>query len=174
MRCSIIACGETGALWDGKGASIGVNDAWKFGNTTDSLIVVNTFTRELERQKFIAECRPHNGFYSNLNRWRLHPNYKQLTLIRYTKGDINISKVYHSSTSPFIAMSLAASQGYKEIVLYGVDMVNHRVIKDYLLLREVELYERFSKALEKHGVKVYLASDFGALKEILPVWSSAQ
>ncbi len=167
---SIIGCGESGALWNGMGASIGVNDCIKFGNTTDSLVVVNTFTRELERQKIIADCRPHNGFYSNLNRWRMHPNYKQLVLTRYTKGEININKVYHSSTSPFIAMSLAASQGFKEIVLYGVDMVNHPIIKSYMLLREIELFVRFTKGLEKHGVKVYLASDFGALRNDLPIW----
>ncbi len=166
---NIIACGPTGELWDGTGPSIGVNDCWKFGNTTDRLIVVNTFAKEHERQKFIADCRPQGGFYSNLSRWKYHPNYKELNIIRYTKGDIRLDKIYHSATSSFIAMSMAATLGFKEIVIYGVDFTNHRVIKDYILMREIELYDRFVKALEKHGVKVYLASNYGALKDTIPV-----
>jgi len=170
MRVSIIGCGQTAALWDGKGASIGVNDCWKFGNTTDALVVVDSFTRQLDRQKLIAECMPNAGFYSNLNRWKHHPQYKQLVFTAYTSGDVRINRVYHSTTSPFIAMSLAATQGFKEIVLYGVDLVDHTYIRGYLLLSEVKKFDGYTKALEKHGVKVYLASEFGALKEILPVW----
>jgi hypothetical protein len=170
MTAHIIGCGETGAFWDGQGESIGVNDCIKFGNPTGSLIVVNSFTRELERQKFIADCRPVNGFYSNLNRWAHHPDYKPLRLKRYTKGGINIKEVYHTATSTFIAISLAASQGFTDIVLYGVDFTNHRVIKGYLLADEVDKYRRYCKELNKLGVNVYLYQSYGALKSVLPEW----
>ncbi len=173
-RISLIACGESGALWDGKGPSIGVNDAWKFGKHTDILLTVNAFKSEPERQSIVANSRP-KEFYSNLNFWKTHPNYKELVIRRFS-GEVRFDKIYHSSThmgtSPFIAISLAAHKGYKEIVLYGVDFTSHKTMHGNILEKEVKAYLKFITELGKFGVKVYLYSNYGAFQNKLPVWKN--
>jgi hypothetical protein len=169
MICNVIGLGETAELWDGQGFSIGVNDCFKF-RQTDCLVVVNSFRKLPEREKIITESRPVQGFYSNMSKWSHHPFYKTLNLQKFTKR-AEPDKVYHSQTSPFIAISLAAYLGYTEIVLYGVDMVSHPAFKNHKLINEVRQYVLFVKELEKQGVKVYLYTNFGALAEHLPVWN---
>lgn len=172
MKCSIVGLGETATLWDGKGYSIGVNDCWKYGKTTDVLVVVNNFKKEPERYRIINDSRPRE-FYSNLTWWRHHPNFKELTMRRFT-GHIREGTIYHSSThlgtSPFIAISLAVNKGFKEIVLYGVDFTCHKVMKGNALDKEVKAYLKLIAELGKFGVRIYLYSNYGAFKDLLPVW----
>ncbi len=175
MKCSIIGCGETGALWDGSGYSIGVNDCWKFGKPTDCLVVVNSLSEDPARQQMVISSRPKDGFFTNLNRWAKHPNYRQMVLRSYSGGavvtfpDSDPARCYHSTTSPFIAISLAANKGFKEIVLYGVDFVSHKVVKDKLLEREIKMYVKFITEFEKIGVKIYIYKNYGALADKVPV-----
>lgn len=168
MTCNIIGLGETSTLWNGEGFSIGVNDCFRH-QPTDALVVVNSFRKEQERYKIINDSRPAQGFYSSLSTWAHHPCYKPLNLRRFNKG-IRSGTIYHAATSPFIAISLAVYLGYTEIVLYGVDFTNHRMVNGYRLKREVEAYLNYAKELEKLGVKVYLYQNYGAFKDLIPVY----
>lgn len=168
--CNILACGQTVTNWDGQGYSIGVNDCWKYGIITDRLIVVNSLTKWPDRRSIVLRSTPKDGLYSQISSFNHHPNYKHIGPMQRWRSKIAQGTLYHSSTSPFIGISMAHNMGFKEIVLWGVDFINHPNVKGNTLTREIMYYETFSKALLKEGTKVYLGSEFGALKEILPIW----
>lgn len=169
QRVNIISCGPSGANWDGKGDSIGVNDCEKFGKKVQALVVVNS-RFEPERERIILNTIAPYGFYSQLLYWHGHPNFKHLPkMTAYTsRRKIDLHTLYSARTSPFVAISLAAMVGYTEIVLHGVDFEKHPIVKDHVLKNEIFLYEHYAKSLEMLGVKVYLSSDYGELKGFLP------
>lgn len=169
---SVVACGPTGSLWDGSGPSIGVNDAEKFGRPVGALIVVNS-DFELPRLQIIKKTLAPAGFYSQLNYWSSQPNFRYLPPMKRFNGRENLCDdfkyVYSSRTSPFVAISLAALWGHKEIVLYGVDFENHPVVNGDRLSREVDAYKRLCTRLEKRGIIVSLSTYYGALAKFLPI-----
>jgi len=172
MICHIIGCGESGKYWDGNGFSIGVNDCFKFGHHPDILIVVNNMRRFQERKKIIDATRPRVKLYG-LGSWSNHPNYQHIDYMNIWKGDLKKGKLYKSKTSPFIAVTMAYSLGYDKIVLWGVDFVNHRIVKGSKLKSEVSNFESLQKALLKNGASMYLGgtnefTNQGALKDALP------
>lgn len=170
MIAAVIACGETAKLWKGEGYSIGVNDCWRHGLITDRIVVVNGMRKYPDRLKTILSCTPKDGLYSHIVGFCHHPNFKHIGSMQRWKGVYKPGVLYHASSSPFIALSMAHNMGFKEIVLYGCDMVSHQTLKNNTLKREMQCFESFSKALLKEGTNVYLGSEFGALKEILPIW----
>lgn len=162
----VLGCGPSGKEWGGHGFSIGVNDCLKFGKGVNALVCVNSdFTPE--RMKIIRETVAQNGFYSQLRFWCTHPDFIKLET-RTFKHTIEPGVVYHSRTSPFIAISLAVTLGHKEITLYGVDFDNHPIMKDDTLSREVDTYMRFIEHLKPLGVTVNLGVDTGAFKGLVP------
>lgn len=170
--CSIIACGQTATKWNKEGYSIGVNDCWGKGITTDRLIVVNGLRKYPDRLKTVLNSWPKDGLYSQIAGFNHHPNYKHIgSMIRWKERNFKSGVLYYSSSSPFIALSMAHNMGFKEIVLHGVDMVDHPTLKNNALQRELRQFETFYKALLKEGTKVYLGTSFGALKDILPAWN---
>jgi len=169
MRCSIIALGDTGTLWDGSGFSIGVNDAWKFGKPTDALLCVNVFMENPARQKIVADSRPKAGFYSsNTRMWVNHPNYIPMLNLKRFEGKYVKGELYYRHTSTFIAITLAVKLGYTEIVLYGHDLTNHKNVKNRILEAEIKATLELVRELEKYQIKVYLYKPFGAFKGLLP------
>lgn len=172
MICSVVGCGQTAINWKGEGYSIGVNDCWRFNIITDRIIVVNSLIKWPERRKVIMNSTPKDGLYSMISNFSHHPNYKHIGSMQRWKGNgFKPGTLYYSSTSPFIALSMAHNMGFKEIVLYGVDFIDHPNVKGNSLKREVMQFDSFCKALLKEGTKVYLSSEFGALKDYLPVWN---
>lgn len=172
MTVHIIGCGSTGANWDGKGPSIGVNDCWKFGKSTGSLLVLNrksTFTPE--RLKIIEESKP-TLFYSNLDEWR--KPFKDMRKIDTTRwnGTMINNVIYHSKTSPFCALSLAYNLGYRIMVLWGVDFVDHASYSPGKHGFEAEKlqYYSFIKTLKTKGAQVY-AGCYGSTLG-LPIYKS--
>lgn len=169
MRCNLIACGPTGSLWDGSGHSIGVNDCWKFGRPTEALLIVDGFQGVADRERaiIIRNSRP-KYFFSQRTDWGQQPGYKRIEITRW-RGEIRSGEIYHNNgSSPFIALSLCHVAGFKEVVMYGVDLVGHPVLKGELLEKQVRDFKEFGEQLEMRGTKVYLASAFGALKDIFP------
>lgn len=172
MTCSIIACGQTATNWDKQGYSIGVNDCWKYNLITDRLIVVNGLRKYPDRLKTVLASRPKDGLYSQIASFTHHPNYKHIgSMQRWKEGILKKGVLYHSSSSPFIALSMAHNMGFKEIVIWGVDLIDHPTIKNNTLRKELRMFETFCKALLKERTNVYLGTSFGALKDILPVWN---
>lgn len=172
---SIIALGESASQFDGKGDTLGVNDAWRHFHT-DILLVCdppNRFTPE--RRKIITDSKP-RLFISNQLPWmrhfmpednadRIRPSmrYNELFFsdgrkMRFSpwKGLFNTDRVHYSLTSPFVAINLAYKLGYKEIVLWGVDFKTHKSYKHGSLGLETEKrrYKELITALAGIGVSV--------------------
>lgn len=162
-RISIIGCGETGALWDGQGPSLGVNDCEKFGKRVDYLLIVNAAGKfSPERYRTIESSRP-KMMFSQLKRWgEVFTNFKHIPIKEWRGTEIEPKTIYHSKTSPFVAISLAYCLGYSEAVLYGVDFKTHHAFApgkpdfEYEKIR----YEKFCQMLdEKYGFKVFLGAE---------------
>lgn len=162
MTVNVIGCGPSGANWNGKGYSIGVNDCQKFGNPVDRLIVVNQ-DFEPERMSIIQQSRPKDGLWSQLAFWTVHPCYKHL----FTKQFHHVASdkyIYHSISSPFIAVSMAAFMGADDIVMWGVDFTDHPVVNGDRLNREVDTYVRYIELLRVRGITVSLGTKTGVFK----------
>lgn len=172
MTYNIIACGETGSKWDGTGLSIGVNDCWKFGKATQSLLICNQPARfSRERLEVITRSRPLK-FYTNSHMWKGF--FSDYTLIKLRSWDGHLRKdvVQHTDTSPFVAMSLAYQLGATKIVLWGVDFTTHHIYNTMNgnAKMEVRQYRQFIDALRLEGVDTYLGARGGLLEEFLTVY----
>jgi hypothetical protein len=172
MIVSIVACGESAKHWFNTRCdiSIGVNDCVKFGHEVDWLVVVNSPLKfKGGRLQTITRSKPKRFLCHNSN-WNAHfPNTELLTLKPFS-GSVLKDRVYKSMTSPFVAITLAFNAGATDIILFGIDFLNHPNVKDKLLKSELKEYKRLFDSLESKGVKVWLGNDQTVLKEYLPVW----
>lgn len=130
-KVNVLGLGDSLKTFEG-GLSIGVNDIWS-RYKTDYLVCVdyrNRFTPE--RLKTIDNSKPIK-FYSQLTDWSDRRDFEKIELqIDYPNYicQLNIKTVPKSLCSPFVACAIA----YKylkatEIHLYGVDLVNHPLLK---------------------------------------------
>lgn len=169
MICQVLGLGES--IKDFKeyeGYRIGVNDIYQY-TYCDRVVVVNDFKKLPERKHYIDTCRPLDGLWSQLRCWQYHPDYRKLSFQPWN-GVFKDKTVFSGKSSPFIALTMAYSIGFKEIVLWGVDMNTHNVIKDRTKIVELNNFTTFITQIEKRGVKVFKGSEYSALK--LPVWQS--
>lgn len=188
MTVSVIGCGDSAKEWFKTPVhmSIGVNDAFKFGHQFDYLVCVNSPLKffpsakngRVDRLKTITETKP-KKFYCHDSRWKDHfANYQLLTMRpfigKYIKG-----RIYSSKTSPFVAITLAASLGATEIIIWGVDMITHHKFsalapakhqRDFDL--ELSYYMILFEELEKHGIKCYVGNENTVLKRYLQTYKS--
>lgn len=168
---SVIGCGESGALWDGTGPSLGVNDCEKFGKPVDFLLLLNHRHKFADhRLQYIEGARPKMA-YSHIAKWgQVFTNFTQIETRIWPGLEIKPNVIYHSKTSPFCAISLGHVMGFKEIVLYGVDFKSHHSYSPGRPHFEQEKirYETFVQWLEEAGTKVYTIKK-GNLN--LPVWT---
>lgn len=158
---TIVACGESAKDWIPRGHSIGVNDAWKWGKPTDSLLVCN---RPVEfgqgRLQTIINSKPET-FYSHKSNWAYaFPNWKKINLCQWY-GRLVKGQHYSSNTSPFIALTLAYNLGATDIIIWGVDMIDHTIYNPENPYRdkEVEVYMQLIKELKEEGVNVYIGEN---------------
>lgn len=179
MRINILGLGDSAKHYKGQGPLIGVNDAKRWGFEPEYLLLLNTpvqFTKD--RLEIIKNTRVKTRIFSNSpDKWKkVFREDVQLFNSRSWSHSNRLQKIsknylYHSKTSPFAAISLAYSFGYDEIVLWGVDFVNHRAYspgKD-MFRHEIDNYKSFCMSLNEVGVKVYLGSEESNLY-FLPVW----
>lgn len=174
MVISISACGESGFDW-GKTPcdySIGVNDFFKFGYPANELLLVNSpksFTPDrletIKSTKF-DKVLTHSGTWD-----KIFPQNERIRMQSFSKH-LEKGHVYSSKTSPFVAMSLAFNLGATDIILHGVDLIDHPAIKDKLLNYEIRNIQSFTKLLKDQGCNVWLSKPIGALKYIIPHWNS--
>lgn len=175
MTFNIIGCGDTAFLWDGKGASIGVNDCEKIGRDVQTLILVNDpsefaeYRLETIKQSKAKIITDDLCFHS----WCKHfGDVRMIHLFKYSgETTLKPSRLYHSATSPFVAMSVAFSYGAKEIVLWGVDMMTHHKFnpRNQSHANEVGKYINFSGALRRAGCPVFVGHPDSYLSRYLPV-----
>lgn len=172
---TIVACGDSAKDWVQTGTSIGVNDSWRWGKPTDALLVCNKPTdfKHDGRLQVITESKP-KTFYSHKGNWAYaFPEWKKISLVHWY-GVIRKGQQYSSNSSPFIALSLAWNLGAKDIIMWGVDMVNHKTFNPDNPYRdkEVKVYMELIAALKEEGVSVWLGSKGGAFDNLIPIYES--
>jgi hypothetical protein len=183
MKVSIVGCGDSAKEWFKVTCdmSIGVNDCVKFGHEVDNLVVVNTPAKfqpsykngHVNRLKTIIESKPKRFFCHNSGWKPYFPNY-ELVGMRPFVLNYKRNRIYSSKTSPFVAICLAVSLGGTELIIWGVDMVNHHRWsvgkKDFGL--ELSHYQILFEELEKNGIKVWLGNEASTLNKFLPIYKS--
>jgi hypothetical protein len=171
MIYSIIACGDSAKDWIPRGVCLGVNDAAKWGKPLDALLVCNRPEQfETERLDTIINTRAR--FFSNKANWvRWFPGWEKVSMVTWY-GNYNPKQVYSSGTSPFIAITLAAKLGAKDIILWGVDMLVHHIYntKNPQTDREIRNYLQLFDALAEKEIRVWLGSKGSCFDNYLPLW----
>lgn len=176
MIVSVVACGASAQYYDGSGFSIGVNDAFKWGHKLNFLLVVNhptKFRSEPERFDTITQSKPEK-FISHSSAWRTwFPNLELIRLYTY-HSRADKFRIYHSQTSPFVAISYAVTMGATDIILWGVDFIDHKIFRAESKKQryEVDVYHQFINSISKHGVRVWLGAEGSALE--LPLWKKTE
>lgn len=175
MTISIVACGSSAEGWNKVPCdrSISVNDSWKWGHPTTDLLVANQPLKFPQHRLNIIKASIPKRFWSQLSSWSTY--FPNMAHIRLTSWDGHLyperlDTFSHADTSPFIAISMAYKFGAKDIILWGVDMVDHHIYHagNMQLKTEIKRYHAMIEALDKEGVKVWLGAPGSALN--LPVW----
>jgi len=172
MLYSVIGCGDSSKNWVPRGITIGVNDSLRFGRDTDVLILVNAPAKFKERLNVIKKSKA-KVLTNSVHTWKPYfPECQKIERLISFNSRILKNFVYMSQTSPIIAISYAIKQGAKEIILWGVDFLNHRKWAKGTKAgdREIAVYCRFFKECERIGVKVYLGANGTAFDNLLPVY----
>lgn len=181
MTISIIGCGDTAKDWIPRGHTLGVNDSWKWGKPTDSLVICNrptNFTND--RLKTIVESKP-KTFYSHKSNWAyVFPAWQRIRLKewigdfqpRMDKLPLGDRHCYYSNTISFIALSLCYQLGATEIIMWGCDFVNHKLFHagNPETEKEVRKHLELIRCLNDHGVKVWLGAEVTAFDGKLEVY----
>lgn len=175
MTVFCIGCGPSAENWFNHphDVSIGVQDAIKFGKDTDYLILIDSlqgFKREPDRVKLIAQSKA--KILTNGDTWKsIHPKYERLHLKLFGRH-LKKGHVYSSKSSPFVALSYAFNLGATDIVMFGVDMRNHRLFNDGSRMQQYELrnLEKICRMMSDQGVRVWVSSKESALSKFLNVW----
>jgi len=157
---------------------IGVNDAGKFGHRIDQLMFIN-------RPRHFNEPAEGNAKYSRLDVIKMtnvdevltlealarewtealpKTIIRQFTVTRWRK-EVQRNQVYHTDSSPFTAMSYAFTQGFDEIVLWGVDFIGHRYLTAQF---SAPCFSQFASQVERQRCKIYKGRNESKLN--LPVW----
>lgn len=152
--------------------TIGVNDIHKYIKT-DYVVCVDHMTAfSKDRLETILKTRC-KGFYSQIVDWGLViPNFK---LIEFNTGrgllqELDNDKFCYSNNSPFVACILAYKLGAKNIVLHGVDLIDHPHIKGNSKEKALLDYKNLNKAFNSRGVNLFVGSKDTNLISFLSVY----
>jgi hypothetical protein len=185
MICSIVACGDSAKEWYKTPCdfSVGVNDCKKWGPDVDHLVCVNSPMKfqpvransGIDRLEIIMRSRP-KKFYCHNSNWNHYFKGKgvpvEMLSMRNYNGSLRPNRLYFSKTSPFVAITLAVKLGARELILWGVDMLNHARFKeghkDFGL--ELSNYLSLFDELGKQGIKVWIGNSETCLNKYLKVY----
>lgn len=171
MIATVVALGQSAKDWIPRGLTIGVNEYLVWGKQADAMIIVNA------PHKFSADelnyIMKHKGRMLTNNPKQWGQFFKNAELLKHM-GAFNLrvqkGRLYTSGTSPMIAISYAMQQGATDVIIYGVDMLNHPKYKagskhgDH----EIGIYKRFFTSCDKLGTKIYLGEIGTAFDQSLP------
>lgn len=179
MTVSIVGCGPSAKDWHKVPCdlSIGVNDCVKFGHQVEWLVVVNAVNKFTPKAKndwtdrlfTIQQSKPKRFFCHN-GAWKQYFPNAELLQLQPFRGSVKKFRIAFSKTSPFVALHLAYQENPTDIILWGVDFLNHPNVKDKLLKTELSEYKRLFDALEGKGIRVWIGSPDTVLREYLPVF----
>ncbi len=177
----ILGCGDTGMFMPDEPNAwvIGVNDAGRWGHRIDELLFINRPRHFNERALYVT-----NDVVSRLDIIKATPVKKIVTLktlaeewrgifteqvatieVTRWRETFNRDQVYHTDNSPFSAMTYAVANGYTDIVLWGVDFLNHRYLK---AVTSSPAFSYYAMCAAKVGVTIYKGHIDQQLN--LPLW----
>lgn len=158
--------------------AIGVNDIWGYARPEYVLTVDYPYRfkdearyyprlkQKLMRLDCIKASRPIQ-FFSHLKDWEFMDNFQKIQIKRFD-DNAQPGKIFYSSNSPFVAVSLAANMGFDEIVLYGVDFTNHKNFTDRGKRKMlVAHYRDYGLYLKKNNIKLRAANQASFLYDVL-------
>lgn len=148
--------------------TLGVNDVYRYVQT-DRLVCIDPQKRFTpERLEVIKKSTP-RIFYSHLEEWSFMPGFQKIDLAPY--AGILDSKIYHSNNSVFVGVSLGYQLGYTEMVLYGADFRDHKLVANQDNRKKIiDDFASLSLRLKERGVNVSVASSDSILQEVLPIY----
>jgi hypothetical protein len=148
--------------------SIGVNDIWR--KVKSDIVVCLNHPKEFtyERLAIINACTP-KAFYSQMVIWDERPDFKKINFIPgYPDNFVNLDLfTFHKSYfSPFVSCQI----GFKlyhatELHLFGVDLLNHPVLKGELLDKCILHFSNLKTALKEKGCEFVVHGE-GVLKDL--------
>lgn len=149
--------------------TIGCNDIFRIC-PVDFLIVVSVLPAD--RNDIVWRSRP-KKLLSFLPAWASHPAYEYMGILHPWRQDrknpMNKGMIYHSNNTPFIQASYAFNMGYKNIVLWGVDLMDHPLLRDQALEKTWTDFKQLQAAFLENDCSMYLGSSGSVLS--LPPWS---
>lgn len=158
-KIAILGLGESLSLFKKEDFdyAIGVNDIWRKVKT-DAVVVLNQESAfNPDRLKWIKECEP-KIFYSQIVNWDFKPGFFKIDFFPgYPEKYISLheKKMYKSIFSPFVAIQIAYKyHNATEIHVFGVDFVNHPIIKGELLNHVKRHFANLVAELKKYNVPV--------------------
>lgn len=174
MKIHVIGLGDTKEeyLKYQNELSIGVNDVHSFVNT-DFVVCIDKPHRFSEDRKNIILNTKSLGFFTNLIEWNTIENFNliNLALIRGSLDELNSSNYCYSNNSPFVACILAYKMKAKEIILHGVDLINHHALsRTEQQSRALKDYSNLNNRLKNYGIKMYVSSKSSKLSDFLPLY----
>jgi hypothetical protein len=179
MRVAVIGCGDSASEWHDTphDYSIAVNDGFKWGYHFDALVLANWPIKfPTYRLNIVKESKP-KVVYANVDQWSTW--FPSMVKIRLRSWDGHLyqerkDEFTCSQTSPIIAMSIAYKMGAKDIILWGVEFIDHGTFnKDNPQTKmELRAYKGMIEAMKKEGVNVYLGAKGSLLEEFVPIWHS--
>jgi hypothetical protein len=172
-RAIILGCGLSGADYASQPDDhiYAVNDAAKFGHNINTLVFINRPSQfPTHRLEVIKTTKAERVFclHTNSDYWSGYfPHVQPLPLLERWRSGAKYykEKVYHTADSPFTAMCLSIHEGHKDIVLFGVDFVDHKYLT---AIGSVPAYSQVARRVEQLGVKLFKGSEYSRLQ--LPVW----
>ena len=161
MVINVIGLGNSAHRYNGKGISIGVNDCWSI-HPCDYVVCVDKperFNDEPDRLVTIKASKP-ILFFSHLDEWMFMNGFIQMNLASH-RGDLSEidTKYPYSISSSYCAVGIAYKLGAKQIDIYGVDMNDHKTIKDAIKDSEVRRFRELFKVLQGKGVRVRVTKE---------------
>lgn len=168
----LLALGPTMLEAPNFGYFMGVNDVHKYAYTHELVVVDEPEKFSPDRKKVIWHSQPANGFWSPRKAWQGHSKFRFFPLAyNHNNHDIDHHGYIFSNNSPFVAAVHAYKQGYKDIVLWGVDFFDHPRIKADKKVTAKKHYQWLDRVLSNKGVSLYAGSNHSPLSQYLPTWA---
>ena len=151
--------------------TIGVNDIIRF-HPVDFLVLADP-PKVFKGERLRNICKGIYRVYSHYSEWSLYfRNFEKISCApgRATLSALGTNLIPKSNNSTFIATCLAYRLGATEIILYGVDFLGHKTLSQPATLKvAVENFRDLRIELARRKCNLYLASDFGNLRGVIPV-----
>jgi hypothetical protein len=149
--------------------SVGVNDIWRFHQT--SIVVCLDYRGKFTDERFsiIDKCTP-NMFVSHLPEYRYRPDFHRINFQNYypdERVDLEDTLYPKSINSPFVAAVVAFKICHAtEIHLFGVDFVDHPKLYGEEKLGKIKLhFKNLKHSLQQCGCELVVRG-YGILSDL--------